>query len=112
MNYLFLCNQGEIRSPAAKSVADLIAKDYDLNINTQFAGFDSDRLNIPSLIDKSDRIIAMENHIEHELRTKFNCPKQIIVLHIPNIYKFEDPKLMRLLRKKLYPIIVNSPYNK
>ena len=98
MNILFVCNQGKYRS---KTAQDLFAKKYE----TDSAGIFS-KIN-PLTIEKikiADVIFTMEDYQRNEIAIRFPkeyLEKKIITLEIADIYKYNDEKLIKLLKKKI-----------
>jgi predicted protein tyrosine phosphatase len=63
------------------------------------------------LIDWADIIFAMETIHRRKLEQQFKdslLSKRIIVLGIPDKYRYMDPKLVELLRKKIAPFLPAS----
>ena len=62
----------------------------------------------PDLIRWADVIFVMERSHKRRLATKFKAHltgKRVVVLDIPDEYAFMDPELVRLLLKKVAPLL-------
>ena len=97
MNILFICNQGRNRS---KTAAELFPERFQ----TASAGLYSDTPVKESQLGRADVIIVMEKKHRTEIAKRFPAiymKKQILVLEIPDIYRYEQPELTRLLKTKM-----------
>ena len=101
MNLLFVCSRNKWRSPTAES----IYKNYS-GINVKSAGTEpSARIKLNSkIIEWSDYIFVMEK--KHKLRICENFPaetkdKRIIILNIPDEFKYMDPDLIEEIKSKV-----------
>lgn len=105
-NYLFVCSQGEKRSPTAAAVAREIAQEKDLEILATSGGIDV-RLMLPKQKMKAhfkqyDLVFAMETYMVYKLEKKCGVPRaKIICLNIEDQYGRHDPRLREELREKL-----------
>lgn len=103
MNVLFVCSQNKLRSPTAAQVfAD------EPGIETDSAG--TNRGAEVELCEEhilwADVIFAMEPGHVRRIRAKFRehlRGQRLICLGIPDDYRFMDPALVSLLRKKVTP---------
>lgn len=98
MNILFVCNQGKHRS---RTAADLFADDYA----TKSAGIYTNLTKQD--IEWAGLVVVMEEHQRTFIAKKFPegyMKKQILCLDIPDIYSYEQPELIALLRNCLLTI--------
>lgn len=98
MNILFVCSRNKWRSLTAETIFKN-SSDY----NVKSAGNEpTARIKVNSkLIDWADIIFAMEK--KHKQRLKENFPaltddKQIVVLDIPDEYKYMDNELIDIIK--------------
>ncbi len=101
MNILFVCNQGRNRS---KTAAELFA----LRFQTESAGLYSDPSVTEMQLAEADMIIVMEEKHRTEIAERFpsaHLQKQILVLDIPDIYRYAQPGLVRLLKSRMYELL-------
>ena len=60
------------------------------------------------LLGWADAVLVMERRHADRLREKFAeqlAGKPLVVLRIPDLYRFGDPALLTLLRAKLTPLL-------
>ena len=97
MNVLFICNQNQNRSRNAEEI-------FKGRFNTKSAGL----YNIKPVTEKqlswADTIIVMEDAQRSEIAKRF--PKQyllkrILSLGIPDIYHYNQPELIDILKSKV-----------
>ena len=96
-NVLFVCNQNQNRS----KTAEMIFKD---KFNTKSAGLYNTRPVTSKQMSWSDIIIVMEDEQRSELAKRFPklyLQKRILSLEVPDIYKFNDQKLIKSLLSKV-----------
>lgn len=96
---LFICNQGEHRSRTAERI---FSKRYKTNSAGLFALKKENKVN-KYMLDGADIIIVMEEFQRSYIAEHFieeYLKKKILVMNIPDIYKYNQPELIRLLRKK------------
>ena len=97
MNILFICNQARNRSKTA-------ARLFSDRSQTAFAGLYGDTPVTKSQLIQAGVIIVMEEKHRREIAKRFPSiylQKQILVLGIPDIYRHEQPELVRLLKLKM-----------
>ncbi len=101
MNILFVCSRNQWRSPTAEA----IYKDYaDLNVKS--AGTEPSariKLNAKNIL-WADLIFVMEKKHRQRMFEKFPneiSEKQIIVLDIPDEFKFMDSELIEEIEAKV-----------
>ena len=102
---LFVCSQNRLRSPTAEQVFAQFSE-----LECESAGTDP-TANVPlepDLIQWADVIFVMERSHRNRIMKKFKTflnGKRIVVLNIPDEYEFMDPELVRLLQKKVAPLL-------
>lgn len=97
MKVLFVCNQNENRS----KTAEMLFKD---RFETKSAGLFNDSPVSGSDIEWADTVIVMEDSQRSEIAKCFPkqyMQKKIISLNIPNIYRYEQPELIKTLNSKV-----------
>lgn len=100
MNILFICSGNKLRSPTAEKV---FKSD---SINTKSAGTSKKAKNVVDSKDIkwADTIYVMEEKHKQRLMAYFPDSvkfKEIIVLNIPDDYKYMDKKLISILKEKI-----------
>ena len=102
---LFVCSQNRLRSPTAEQVFAQFSE-----LECESAGTDP-TANVPlepDLIQWADVIFVMERSHRNRIMKKFKTflnGKRIVVLNIPDEYEFMDPELVRLLQKRVAPLL-------
>ena len=104
-NLLFICSRNKLRSPTA----EIVFADY-AGLETMSAGTNNDAETPLSgdLIEWADIIVAMEPVHKSKLTRKFRAQlkgKHVVVMGIPDNYKFMQPELISLLKTKLPRIV-------
>ena len=101
MNILFVCSRNQWRSPTA----EMIYKNHS-GLNVRSAGTEpSARIRLSAkIIIWADIIFVMEK--KHKQRMQENFPsetdeKQIVILNIPDEYKFMDQELIEEIKTKV-----------
>ena len=97
MNIIFVCNQGKNRS---KTAADIFSGRF----TTDSAGLYSDTPVTETQLVQADVIIVMEERHRREIAERFPrvyLQKRILVLGIPDVYRYGQPELVRLLRVRM-----------
>jgi predicted protein tyrosine phosphatase len=97
MNVIFICNQGKNRS---KTAAQLFSERFQ----TASAGLYGNTPVTESHLDQADIIIVMEERHRTEIAERFPriyLQKRILVLGIPDIYRYGQPELVRLLKAEM-----------
>ena len=101
MKTLFICNQNENRS----KTAELLFRDL---FETKSAGLFNKNPVSEKELNWADLIIVMEESqrkILSERFPKIYIKKQILNFNIPDIYKFNDTKLIRELNNKINQLV-------
>jgi predicted protein tyrosine phosphatase len=101
MRVLFVCSQNRLRSPTAEAVFS----EYD-GLEVSSAGTASDAVTPISvdLIEWADIVFAMENHHRNKLQERYGKlleTKRLVVLRIPDVYKYMEPELIEVLKNKV-----------
>lgn len=105
MKILFVCTQGKNRSRTASGVwKKLHPEDEVLSIGSEY--FDEKHQpQIMEILDWADRIYAMEERHKKEIisisRGYERIYVKIKVLGIPDLYDYNNPELVRILKTKL-----------
>ena len=102
MKVLFICNQNQNRS---KTAEELFSEEFE----TKSAGLYNEKPVTKKQLEWADLIIVMENAQRTELANRFPqqyLKKQIVSLDIPDIYIYNDPELIGLLKIKINKLLV------
>jgi predicted protein tyrosine phosphatase len=102
---LFVCTKNQWRSPTAEHVF----ADWP-GISTASAGLDPSSANPVSgeQIEWADLIVVMESAHRNKLADRFQTflkDKRVVVLGIPDQYRYMDPRLVALLERKVTPYL-------
>lgn len=109
MNILFVCSRNRWRSPTAET----IFKNSQEHIAKSAGTEPSAKIKLTAkLIAWADIIFAMEKR--HKKRMKENFPseteqKQIVVLNIPDEYKYMDEELVENIKSSVASFLDNVP---
>ena len=101
MNILFICNQGKNRN---KTAAQLFSGRFQ----TASAGLYSNTPVTETQLAQADVIIAMEERHRTEIAERFPriyLQKRILVLGIPDIYRYGQSELMHLLHVRMSALL-------
>jgi len=101
MNILFVCNQGKNRS---KTAAQLFSGRF----RTASSGLYSHMAVTQSQLSEADVIIVMEEKHRTEIAKRFPLvymQRQILVLGIPDIYRYGQPALVQLLKSRVSKLL-------
>ena len=94
---LFVCNQARHRS---RTAAELFS-----NHSTSYAGiYSEDRPLTKQLLEQSDIVFVMEDVQRQFVVNNFSSlalQKRLITLNIPDIYSYNDEKLMVVLKQEV-----------
>jgi len=101
MNVLFICNQNENRSKTAGEI-------FKDRFKTKSAGLYNTKPVTEKQISWADTIIVMEEAQRSEIANRF--PKQymlkrILSLDVPDVYHYNQPELIGILRSKLDEVL-------
>lgn len=101
MNILFICNQNKNRS----KTAEVIFKD---KFNTKSSGLYNERPVNKKQISWADVVMVMEDSQRTELSKRFPkeymC-KRIISLNVPDVYSYNQPKLVDMLKSRVESLL-------
>jgi len=102
---LFVCGRNRLRSPTAEHVFSSYP-----GIEVASAGITPDVEEPVSLelIEWADLIFVMEKRHREKLSQRFRGSlknKKVVILDIPDEYAYMDPELIRLLRRKVSPLL-------
>ena len=95
---LCVCSAGLLRSPTAAFV--LSQEPY--NFNTRAAGLNPEFALVPVdrvLLEWADEIVVMSAQQAEQIRAMLEDEKPIVVLGIPDNFRYQDPELIRLIRE-------------
>ena len=95
---LCVCSAGLLRSPTAAFV--LSQEPY--NFNTRAAGLNPEFALVPVdrvLLEWADEIVVMSAQQAEQIRAMLEDEKPIVVLGIPDNFRYRDPELIRLIRE-------------
>ena len=95
---LCVCSAGLLRSPTAAFV--LSQEPYNFNpraagLNPEFALVPVDRV----LLEWADEIVVMSAQQAEQIRAMLEDEKPIVVLRIPDNFRYRDPELIQLIRE-------------
>jgi len=101
MNVLFICNQNENRSKTAEEI-------FKDRFKTKSAGLYNTKPVTEKQISWADTIIVMEEAQRSEIANRF--PKQymlkrILSLDVPDVYHYNQPELIGILKSKLDEVL-------
>ena len=97
MNVLFICNQNQNRSKTAEEL-------FKDKFNTDSAGLFNENPVKEKELEWADTVVVMEDFQRTELSKRFPkqyMKKRIISLDIPDIYRYNQPELITVLKKKV-----------
>ena len=97
MKVLFICNQNENRSKTAEKL-------FKARFQTKSAGLFNNRPVTASVLEWADTIVVMEDRQRSEIAKRFPkqyMQKQILSLNIPDIYHYNQPELVEILKSKI-----------
>ena len=108
MNALFICSRNQWRSPTAEAVF----RRYP-NVQTRSAGTSPNARHTVSINDIAwaDKIFVMEQKHKNRLSAQFPRAlqhKEIIVLDIPDDYRYMDEELIEILKESVEPYLSDS----
>ena len=109
MEYVFVCNYGENRSPVAAERARKIALERNLDLKTSFMALypaDSKQAEIDKeRITRADKVFVMEPGMLEVLETRYKVKrKDVVCLDVPDEYNchgLAGPKMREMLERVL-----------
>lgn len=102
---LFVCSQNKLRSPTAEQV---FSETRGLDVLSAGTNHDAVTPLCSELVEWADKIFVMENTHREKLRKRFRSSlngKKIICLGIPDDFRYMDPELISILKKKVPPFL-------
>ena len=97
MNILFICNQNKNRSKTAEHL-------FQKQFNTKSTGLYNDNPLSEKELSWADLVIVMEDHQRSEIAKRFPqfyLIKRILSWDIADIYRYNQPELVSLLKEKI-----------
>lgn len=97
MKVLFICNQNENRSKTAEKL-------FKGRFQTKSAGLYNEKPVTTKQLSWADVVVVMENAQRTEIAKRFPkqyMQKRIISLEIPDVYHYNQPELVDLLKAKI-----------
>lgn len=97
MNVLFICNQNQNRSKTAEHL-------FKGRYETKSAGLYNTKPVSRNQIEWADTIVVMEDSQRSEIAKRFPkeyMKKRIISLDVPDVFQFNQPKLINMLKAKV-----------
>jgi predicted protein tyrosine phosphatase len=105
MRLLFVCSASLLRSPTAEAVFSALHGVEALSAGTNH---DAETPVSADLIEWADAIFAMERTHRVKLQKKFGRllrTKKVVVLDIPDDYKYMDLELIQILKQRVSPYL-------
>jgi predicted protein tyrosine phosphatase len=101
-NVLFVCSQNKLRSPTAEQI---FAEWPRIEVSSAGLNNDAEEPLTAELVEWADVIFVREQAHRNRLLKKFkhSLKARLIVLGIPDDYKFMEEALIRLLKAKVTP---------
>ena len=97
MKVLFICNQNENRSKTAEEI-------FKNRFETKSAGLYNERPVDEEQLSWADLVVVMEEAQRAEIAKRFPkeyMRKRIVSLDIPDIYHYNHPRLVSILKSKI-----------
>lgn len=97
MKVLFVCNQNQNRSKTAENL-------FKDRFQTKSAGLYNETPINKKTLSWADTVIVMEDKQRSEIAKRFPkmyMQKRILSLDIPDIYHFNQPELIKILKSKI-----------
>lgn len=97
MKVLFICNQNQNRSKTAEEV-------FKNKFETKSAGLFNEKPVTVRQISWADVIVVMEDFQREEIAKRFPkqyMQKRILSLNVPDVYYYNQPELVNLLKSKV-----------
>lgn len=98
---LFICNQNRNRSKTAKQL-------FKDRFETRSAGLYNEKPVTERQLKWADTIVVMEDEQRQEIGKRFPkiyMQKRILSLGIPDIYQFNQPELVTILKNKIRSLL-------
>lgn len=97
MKVLFICNQNMHRSKTAEEL-------FKNKFETKSAGLYNERPVTEKQLEWADAVIVMEDAQRSEIARRFPkayVKKRVLSLEVPDIYSYNQPELIKILKKKM-----------
>ena len=97
MKVIFICNQNENRSKTAEEI-------FKDKLDTKSAGLYNEYPITEKQLTWADLVVVMEDEQRQELAKRFPrqyLKKRILSLNIPDIYYYNQPELINILKSKI-----------
>ena len=97
MKILFICNQNENRSKTAEEL-------FKDRFETKSAGLFNEKPVTARQLSWAEVIVVMEDFQREEIAKRFPkqyMQKRILSLNVPDIYHYNQPELVNLLKSKI-----------
>src|SRR3989344_5950278 len=101
MKVLFICNQNQNRSKTAEKI-------FSRKFDTKSAGLSNDKPVTKSELSWADTVVVMNDEQRSELAKRFPSiyiKKRILSLDVPDIYRYNQPELIKALKLKMRNLI-------
>ena len=101
MKVLFICNQNQNRSKTAEEV-------FKGRFKTKSAGLYNEKPVSKKELSWADTIVVMEDEQRKEIAQRFPdiyMQKQILSLEIPDVYHYNQPELIDVLKAKVNKLL-------
>lgn len=108
LRVLFVCGKNRWRSPTAEQ---LFAEHAGVECQSAGTSNDADNPITIELVEWAELICVMEKQHKSKLSSRFKqalAGKRVVCLDIPDNYKFMDPKLVGILKKKVTPLLPST----
>jgi predicted protein tyrosine phosphatase len=105
MKLLFICSANALRSPTAEAI---FSRCKDIEASSAGTNHDAETPISSDLIEWADLVFVMENTHSRTLQKRFGASlnaKRVVVLGIPDKFKFMDQDLIRILKAKVEPYL-------
>ena len=97
MNVLFICNQNQNRSKTAEDM-------FKGKFETKSAGLYNEKPVTAKQLSWADAIIVMDEEQRREIAKRFPkqyMQKRILSLDIPDVFHYNQPELVNMLKSKI-----------
>ncbi|RYE23856.1 MAG: protein tyrosine phosphatase [Sphingobacteriales bacterium] len=103
MNILFVCSRNKKRSLTAEAI---FKNNGQHNITSAGTEESARRRLTQNMLDAADLIFVMEKRHRDRIQQNFETDKKIIVLNIPDEYKYMDEELVAMLEDMVKPYLI------
>ena len=101
MKVLFICNQNENRSKTAEGI-------FKSKFQTKSAGLYNQKPLTEKQLSWADMVVVMEDSQRSEIAKRFPkqyMQKRILSLDIPDVFHYNQPDLIKVLKSKLNTLV-------